>query len=208
MKRGKLIVFEGIDGSGKSTQVLLLNQRLTSSGVETHLFREPGGTVLGEKILSILLAKKEITGGMDPVTEFLLFALARRELIRKKLKPLLEQDCIVILDRFGDSSLAYQGYGRGVKLEFIHQVNNEVTDGIQPSRVFLLDIDPELAMKRIDGGDDRMEKGGIDFFRRVRDGYLEIARTQPEQYHIVDAAKDRDTIHREVWEIITKLGIV
>ncbi len=198
MRRGKLIVFEGIDGAGKTTQVRMLFDLLHKSGADVHQFREPGGTEVGEKVRGVLLARREIETDLDPVAEFLLFAAARRELVRNKLRPLLDGGATVLLDRFGDSSVAYQGYGRGVDVEFIRGINRYVTEGLDPDRGILLDLDPAIARARVGAGTDRLESGGEPFFRRVREGYLEIARGDPERYRVIDAARPPEEVFRDV----------
>ncbi len=204
MKRGKLFVFEGIDGSGKTTQAKRLRDYFLETGQEVQLFREPGATTVGEMIRKILLSGSELDSGIDPLAEFLLFAASRRELVRQFVKPSLEDDHIVILDRFGDSSVAYQGYGRGIDLDFIRDVNSKATFDIEPDLVFLLDMDFSQSLERIAGGDDRMEKSGDDFYRKVRKGYLEIASANPDQYAVIDGSKEPDEIADQVILLLNK----
>ncbi len=176
----------------------MLFDLLHKSGADVHQFREPGGTEVGEKVRGVLLARREIETDLDPVAEFLLFAAARRELVRNKLRPLLDGGATVLLDRFGDSSVAYQGYGRGVDVEFIRGINRYVTEGLDPDRGILLDLDPAIARARVGAGTDRLESGGEPFFRRVREGYLEIARGDPERYRVIDAARPPEEVFRDV----------
>jgi len=205
LTRGKLISFEGIDGSGKSTQAKRVYNHLRNKGIECRLLREPGDTVLGERIRSILLSAAEEGLSMDGYTEYLLFAAARAELCRTVVKPLLETGCTVLLDRFGDSSTAYQGYGHGVDLDFILRTNEIATGGIKPDLTILFDIDPETALTRPGSFDDRIEKRGLDFFRRVRDGFLTLAGKDPERFRIVDASQDIESVTREVVRYIDEL---
>ncbi|MDP8239821.1 MAG: dTMP kinase [Candidatus Hatepunaea meridiana] len=204
MSKGKLITFEGIDGSGKSTQAGKIYAYLTSRNVECKLLREPGGTRSGDLIRSILLSSAVDNLEMNPYTEYLLFVASRAELSRTVIRPLLKEGCTVILDRFGDSSLAYQGYGNGVDVEFIRRTNGIATDGIIPDLTILFDIDPEIAMSRPGDFDDRIEKRGIDFFKRVRDGFLELAQDEPERFRIVDASKDIESVTQEVISIVNE----
>jgi len=205
LTKGKLVTFEGIDGSGKSTQILKAYNHIRGRGVECRLFREPGGTALGESIRSILLSAAEDGLSMDGYTEFLLFAAARSELSHTIIKPLLESGCTVLLDRFADSSTAYQGYGRGVDLDFILRTNGIATGGISPDLTILFDIDPETALTRPGNFDDRIEKQGLDFFRRVRSGFLTLAKSEPGRFKVVDASRNIETIAREVYRCIDEL---
>ena len=204
MKQGRLFVFEGIDGSGKTTQAKRLYDYFQESGKDAQLFREPGATTVGEMIRKILLSCSDLDTGIDPLAEFLLFAASRRELVRHGIQPKLESGSIVIMDRFGDSSVAYQGYGRGVDLDFIHEVNRRATYGIQPDMVFLLDMEVSSSLARIDGGDDRMERSGNEFYSKVRMGYLEIARMNSERYTVIDASLSPVEVSERVISLITK----
>ncbi|NOZ63002.1 MAG: dTMP kinase [Calditrichaeota bacterium] len=202
-KTGFLITFEGIDGCGKSVQVQRLTQKLKSKGIEYILLREPGGTIIAEKIREVLLAKAEEP--MTPVAEFLLFSAARAQLTRQTIIPALEDGKIVILDRFFDSSAAYQGYGRGIELDFIHKVNRMASQRTDPDLTFLLDIDlTEMKKRRELAGKipDRMEDQEHDFFSRVREGYLALARFNSERFCVIDGKKAIDEISREIWREI------
>lgn len=204
MKKGRLFVFEGLDGSGKTTQAVRLRDHFLQDGEDVHLFREPGATAVGEMIRKILLTQNDPDTGIDPLAEFLLFAASRRELTRQEIQPELANASVVILDRFGDSSVAYQGYGRGVDLDFIHEVNLKATYGIQPDMVFLLDMEVSSSLARIDRATDRMERSGVEFFQEVRNGYLEIARLNPERYSIIDASRTPEEVFESVKSLITK----
>ncbi len=135
---------------------------------------------------------------MNRYSEYLLFAASRAELSRWVIAPLLKQDFTVILDRFGDSSLAYQGYGHGVDIEFIRRTNEVATDGLKPDLSILLDIDPETALARLENANDRIESEGVNFFKRVREGFLKIAESEPDRYVVVNAAQDIDSVERDV----------
>ena len=191
---GKLITFEGIDGSGKTTQIDLLESELKQQGISTLVLREPGGTKLSEKIREILLDRDNIA--LSPLAESLLFVAARAQLMAEKIKPALELDLFVICDRFADSTVAYQGYGRGLNVEYLEELNNFATDSIQPDLTIILDVDPEKAALRI-GSDvpDRMELTGIDFFLKVRKGYYEIARCCPHRCVIIDGDQPESKVN-------------
>jgi len=195
---GKLIVFEGIDGSGKTTQAERVYEYLRSKKKLVALFREPGGTPLGEAVRKILLVKEDFRGGIGQKAEYLLFAAARSELTRLIIKPLLEQGITILLDRFGLSSVTYQGYGRGLDIDFINSVNKKVTEGIQPDLIILFDLEPSLALSRVRGSGDRIERNSIDFFQRVREGYLKEIGKKPNLHHIIDASDDIDAVFKQV----------
>ncbi len=184
-----LITFEGIDGSGKTTQSRRLFEFLKERGVKVHLFREPGGTEAGDKIRELLMSFE-----LDPKTELLLFEASRAELM-KVVRPLLERGEVVILDRFTDSTLAYQGYGRGLDLDLIRRLNDLVTGGIKPEVTFLLDLEPSVALKRL------KEKTRFDdpkLLERVRDGYREIAKTEPERVLLIDASRSEEEVFSDI----------
>lgn len=195
-----LISFEGIDGSGKSTQIKLLRERLKEEGHDVHVFREPGGTDISELIRGMLL-NPELD--IDPVTELLLFSSARSQLIAGKVKPLLDKGVIVILDRFYDSTTAYQGYGReSLPLEQIHQVNKVASHGISPDLTFYLRLSPEEAAERTrDHIKDRMEQSGDSFFKKVYDGFEEMARTN-ERFVTVSSAQLPAQTHQEIYSVL------
>ncbi|BAL80888.1 dTMP kinase [Caldisericum exile] len=176
------ISFEGIDGSGKTTQAKLLKVNLEKLGFNVILTKEPGGTELGSYIRKILLNVE-----MDPVSEFLLFASDRKTHVKEVIKPFLSKGFTVISDRFHDSSVAYQGYGRGVPLDFIYYVHNFILEGIIPNITVLVDIDENLSFERIKDA-DRIERLGIDFLRNVRKGYLKIAKNE-DRFFVIDGSK-------------------
>lgn len=198
-----LITFEGIDGCGKSTQIELLKNYLYTLKVVYVVFREPGGTEISEKIRSLLLHD---TGEMDPVTELLLFSAARSQLIREKVIPLLNEKKIVILDRFYDSTTAYQGYGReSADLDSIFSLNRLASHQLTPNITFYLRIKPQLAALRTQNTlKDRMERSGTDFFNKVSEGYDELA-TKEERIFTIDATNSANKIHRQIIELIGDL---
>ncbi|MGQ9806277.1 MAG: dTMP kinase [Chlorobiales bacterium] len=207
-----LITFEGIDASGKSTQIRLLKQYLHANGVEALALREPGGVPLSEQIRAMLLESK---AEMGSVTELLLFSASRAELVRTLVQPAIHQNQIVILDRFYDSTTAYQGYGRGIDLATIHAINQIASLGIKPELTFYLDLLPEDAMMRkfsekslpLSFGKnetplDRMESSGLDFYRRVREGYKTLAREESRRFVEIDALQPVNEIHKRITEIL------
>lgn len=191
-----LITFEGIDGSGKSTQIALLKEKLASKGHSVNVFREPGGTDVSELIRGMLL-NPEIE--INSVTELLLFSSARSQLVGEKVIPALEKDEIVILDRFYDSTVAYQGYGRqSLSLEQIDQINVIASHNLVPDHTFYLRLDLEESAKRTAHmSKDRMEQSGEEFFKRVLAGFDELANKN-ERFRTIDATQSVDDIHQEI----------
>jgi len=207
---GVLITFEGIEGCGKSTQAVLLREFLEGEAREVVTTREPGGTGLGERVRDILLQ----SGALDisPLAELLLYAACRAQIIEEVIRPALTAGSVVICDRFADSTVAYQGYGRQLGPESVSAINGQVIGDITPALTLLLDCDPEMgldrAWKRIKemGGaqEDRFEREALDFHRSVRDGYLEIARREPERVKVIDGSRTVDEIHEEIVGIVGK----
>jgi dTMP kinase len=198
-----LITFEGLDFSGKTTQIKILAKKLKTSGFGVVVVREPGGTAISEKIREILLDKKNLK--MTQVAEILLFSAARNQLVHQVIKPLLESKKIVICDRYYDSTTAYQGYGRGVNLEDVKRINIIATLGITPNITFFVDISIEEIKRRIiaaKSSTDRMESSGDDFYKRARKGFFEIAKMEPERFHILDGSKNVETLEKEIWKIV------
>jgi dTMP kinase len=198
-----LITFEGIDGSGKSTQIDLLKDKLQNAGHKVVVLREPGGTDISELIRGMLL-NPEIE--IDPVTELLLFSSARSQLMAEKVKPLLAENAVVILDRFYDSTTAYQGYGRGsLPLEQVHQINAVASHSIAPDLTFYLKLSLEESAKRTAHMQkDRMEKSGEAFFRRVIQGFDDLAE-QEDRFVTIDASQSQDQVHTQIVEHISIL---
>ncbi len=201
MKQGLFITFEGADGCGKTTQLNLLRDYLENSGYEVVLTREPGGKGLGEKIREILL---NYNGEVSDRCESFLFLADRAQNIDTIVKPAVKSGKIVLCDRHTDSTVAYQGYGRGLDINRINMLNNLATDGIKPDLTFVFDIDTETSMQRVGAEKDRMESAGKEFHTKVRNGYLELAKQEPERIKVIDATKSIDEIHNEVIEIFTK----
>lgn len=191
---GILFSFEGIDGAGKTTQVVRLAQALSDRGHRVTCLREPGGTALGEKIRSLLLDKSDEPP--VPVAELLLFAAARAQIVARQVKPALERGEIVILDRFTDATFAYQGFGRGLPLDQILSIET-IAAGIEPVRTWFLDLTPEESARRrsLRGeATDRMEAEADSFRAQVRAGYLDRARSHPDRIRVLDASEPIESI--------------
>lgn len=199
MTKGLFITFEGGDGCGKTTQIKLLDEYLKNKGYKTLLTREPGSKGLGEKVREILL---NYDGDVSPVCESFLFLADRAQNVDCLIKPALNEGTIVICDRHTDSSVAYQGYGRGLDIDRIKKLNSIATSGLSPDLTIVLDVDVETSQKRVGAEKDRMESAGIEFFERVRQGYLEIAKQEPERVKVVDSTKTIEEIHQEILELI------
>ncbi|WP_243027510.1 dTMP kinase [Thermus albus] len=196
--KGFFLTLEGLDGSGKTTQARLLAQFLEGKGIGVRLTHEPGGGLKG--VRDLLLKGKTLS----PEAEYLLFSADRAEHVRKVILPALEEGHWVISDRYLDSSLAYQGYGRGLSLSWLLEVAKEVTLGLKPHLTLLLDLPPEEALRRVTAP-DRLEGEGLDFFRRVRQGYLELAQAEPERFLIVDAARPVEEVGAAIRSGIQRL---
>jgi len=206
-RKGLFITFEGGEGCGKSTQARLLLNNLEHRNIPAVLTHEPGGTPLGNRIRSILKVKRDFN--ISPRAELFLFAACRAQLIREVILPALDAGRNVICDRFSGSTLAYQGYGRGLGLELIESINSTATSGLKPDFIFLLDLQPEAGLgRKHNTGDDRFEAEHIAFHRRVRDGYLELARCDPGRWIVLEAQQSVEklgkTILDHVWPILNK----
>jgi dTMP kinase len=217
--RGLFVTFEGGEGAGKSTQVGLLRRRLEDEGRRVVQLREPGGTKFGEELREILLSSSKLATR----TELLLFLAARSELVDKMIRPALNAGIDVICDRFTDSTLAYQGYGRGLDLNLIRTLNDSVIDGCAPDVTVLLDIDPDVGLHRVseESAGDAIEGhwqaglslqeagaakgkrvGGRDaaFHRKVRRGYLSIAKAEPGRVLLLDATRAEEDLATAIWQ--------
>ena len=199
----QFITFEGIDGSGKSTQIKFLEKKLKELNKSVKIFREPGSTVLSENIRNILLNKKHI--GLSSNSESLLFAAARAQLTIEKIQPALNDNCIVVCDRYIDSTVAYQGYGRGLVIENIKKINSIATLGLVPSLTFVLDIDPKITKDRMDNEiNDRIESVGINFFKRIRNGYKEIIKENPSRCIEINANQTPEEVFNDIFKVVLK----
>ena len=199
---GFFLSFEGSEGCGKSTQIALLRARLEKAGRRVEVLREPGGTEMGESIRHLLQHAKE-GATMTPESELLLFAASRAQIVREKIRPLLESGTFVILDRFLDSTTVYQGLARGLPLESVRAINAFAIGGTLPQLTLVLDMDTHTAWQRIHATGrelDRMESQPPEFFEKVRRGYLEVAAAEPHRIQVIDASSPPQVVHDAVWE--------
>ncbi|MBQ7125897.1 dTMP kinase [bacterium] len=202
MEKGLFITFEGADGCGKTTQLNLLKEYLEQKGYEVVVTREPGGKGLGEKVREILL---NYDGEVSDRCESFLFLADRAQNIDIIVNPAINLGKIVLCDRHTDSSVAYQGYGRGLDIEQINKLNALATNNRKPDLTLVFDVDIETSMQRVGQEKDRMESAGKEFFNRVRNGYLEIAKQEPERIKVVDSTKSIDKVKIDVINIVEGL---
>lgn len=202
---GTFVTLEGPEGAGKTTQVKLLSKQLTKLGVPHIVTRDPGGTPLGKQVRRILL-----TPGISvaPMTELLLYQADRAQHVAEVIRPALEEGKLVLCDRFIDSSIAYQGYGRSIDIKLIRQLNELSTGGLKPVLTILFDIQSADGLSRLHpGGHDRIEREALDFHTRVREGYHALAEEEPKRWRILDAAKPLSTVQVEFTKILSdRLG--
>lgn len=203
--RGKFITVEGTDGAGKSTQIELLVKYLQHRGFEVVVTREPGGTSISEKIREIILDVEN--SEMSDITEALLYAASRAQHISQKIKPAVEAGKVVICDRFVDSSIAYQGYARGLKMSLIEDVNGYAVDGMIPDATLFFDIKPEIGIARKKNVQslDRIEKETLDFHYKVYNGYKELLQKYPKRMKRIDAQKNVEEVHAQVVEVLKEI---
>jgi dTMP kinase len=208
---GAFITFEGIEGSGKSTQIALLHDHLVRMGRAVTLTREPGGTPIGDQIRKVLL--DPANENLDATAELMLYAASRAQHLREVIRPALGEGRIVLCDRFSDATLAYQGYGRGLSVQTIRELDRIVTAGLRPDLTLLLDIDALAGLGRARGrnatqglhGEARFENEDIAFHTRVRDGYNRLAGEEPGRICIVNAARAPQSVHEEILRIVGPL---
>lgn len=206
--KGLFITFEGTEGSGKSTQISLLADSLKAGGRELTLTREPGGTPIGDQVRKILLDPSN--RALDPRAELLLYAASRAQHLAERIAPALEAGKIVLCDRFSDATLAYQGYGRGLDIEMIRALDRIVTAGLRPRLTVLLDLDVVAGLSRARGRNSssglehegRFENEDIAFHERVRQGYLALAKREPERIRVVDAARTPEEVQKDIRKIV------
>ncbi len=198
------ITFEGGEGSGKTLQARALYRRLSKLAIPALLTHEPGGTSLGRK-LAHWLKWTEVTD-ISPLTELLMFNASRAQLVDKVIQPNLMGGKVIICDRHADSTTAYQGYGRGLDLEMVKAINNVATRGLSPSLTILLDVPADEGLRRKrHKKHDRFEQEDIDFHRRVREGYLKLAASEPKRWLVIDARQSREKIKELIWQKVRQL---
>lgn len=209
---GHLIAFEGIDGSGKTTQATLLAGRLERDyGLRVQRLREPGGTTLGERIRQMVT--QDLETPISPLAELFLFVAARAQLVEDVLLPALAAGDVVVCDRFAGSTLAYQGYGRGLDLQLIRSALQAATQGVEPDLTVLLDLEVQVGLKRKRGQRsgtqlsllDRFEDEDVSFGERVREGYLKLALTDPDRWQVLDASGSVEQMAEAIWERVSRL---
>ncbi|OGW36887.1 MAG: dTMP kinase [Nitrospirae bacterium GWC2_56_14] len=208
--RGWFITFEGIEGSGKSSQISLLTDYLRSNHRAVTLTREPGGTPIGDQVRKILLDPGNKI--LDPSAELLLYAASRAQHLKEVIRPALQSGAIVLCDRFSDATLAYQGYGRGLDLAMIHALDRLVTAGMRPDLTIVLDVEAAVGLARARGRNNqqgleaeaRFENEALAFHERVRQGYLTLAREAPDRMKIVDAALPPLLVQEKIREIVDR----
>lgn len=199
----KFITFEGIDGSGKTTQISLLSSYLTENGIDNVVIREPGNTILSEQIRELLLSNKS---QMDSKSELLLFEAARANLVDSFIKPTLESGKIVISDRFYDSTTAYQGFGRQLDKKTIQELNNFATSGLTPDLTIYLKVSLSESKKRSQNKNkDRMELAGDEFFKRVITGFNTIASEEPKRVKVIESKHSITRVHKEIINFVKKI---
>ena len=199
---GTFITLEGIDGCGKTTQAALLARALKMNDVEVVLVREPGGTVISERVRDVLL--DPANKAMAPECELLLYEASRAQLVREVIEPALARGATVICDRFYDSTYAYQHGGRGLSEELVDACNQFGSCGLRPSCTLVFDLEPEVALARATkGGADRLEAEGLAFQRRIREAYLKLAEREPERVHVVDAVGTPEEVFMRLTHVLT-----
>lgn len=204
--KGLFITFEGNDGSGKSSVIEAIREELTNRGYNTIYTREPGGSKIAEKIREVILDVDNL--GMDDKTESLLYAASRREHVMKTIRPALEEGKVILCDRFLDSSLAYQGYARGIGIDEVYNMNKFATDGLLPDLTILVCVRPEIGLARIKnnhrGELDRLELEKMAFHQKVYEGYLEVQKKFPDRIVIVNGEATREEVRKDALEVVIK----
>ena len=200
---GLLITFEGGEGCGKSTQIAALKARLEAMGKTVVQTREPGGTALGESVRS-LLQHDDAGQGMSPEAELLLFAASRAQHVRELIVPAIAEGQIVLCDRFLDSTTVYQGVARAIDSKKVDTINQFAIGDIMPDLTILIDLPPEIGLARVharsDGQLDRMEKEAIEFFQAVRQGYLDLAKSEPKRFLVLDGSQSVEELETQIWQ--------
>lgn len=198
------ITFEGGEGSGKTFQARALYRKLSQLAIPVLLTHEPGGTLLGKKLARWLRWAQDT--GISPLTELLMFNASRAQLVEEIVRPHLKGGKVVICDRYADSTIAYQGYGRGLSLETVRAINSVATQGLNPSLTVLLDIPAEAGLTRKGARKrDRFEQEALAFHQRVREGYLKLAASEPERWLVIDATQSKEKIKEIIWQKVRQL---
>ncbi len=198
------ITFEGAEGSGKSSQARALYRRLSKLAIPALLTHEPGGTSVGKRLARCLKWAQDT--GISPLTELLMFNASRAQLVEEVIQPNLKGGKVVICDRYADSTITYQSYGRGLDLELVKAINNAATGGLNPGLTVLLDIPAEEGLTRKGAKRrDRFEQEDIDFHQRVRAGYLKLAAAEPQRWLVIDATRPKDEIAKIIWQKVRQL---
>lgn len=206
--KGKFITFEGCEGVGKSRQIKMLERYLSDNNIKYFLTREPGGTNVSEQIRSVILDGRNTT--MTDECEALLYAAARVQLLKEEIAPRLEKGELVLCDRYVDSSFAYQGYARGLGVQFVEKINDYAIKNFTPDYTVFLSLPPEQAFKRKGGVDktDRLELSGMEFHNKVYQGYLDLARLNPERFIVIDASGEREETHEKIISALKAKGVI
>jgi dTMP kinase len=203
---GLFITMEGPDGSGKSTQIRLLAERLGERGIHYLTTREPGGTPISDKIRALLLDPSH--GEMAPKTEALLYAASRAQHVAEVISPALARGEVVLCDRYIDASLAYQATGLHLSHEYVRRLSVEATDGLWPTRTYLIDVPVEIGIERAAKsrglGLDRIEQRALDYHRRVRERFLQLAAEEPERFCVIDGTRTTDEVSELIWEDVRR----
>jgi len=205
------ITFEGVEGSGKTTQIKRLKRYLTQKGVPCKVTREPGGCSIGEKVRKILLNPDHLE--MIPLSELLLYEAARSQHVKEVIEPLLKKGEVVLCDRFNDATIAYQGYGRNLDLEWIEKLNRLSSHGIKPDVTFLLDCPSRMGLKRAlkrnrtlkKEKEERFEREKVQFHNRVRRGYLSIAKKEPHRVKMIDTRQGEEKVFEKIRRVVDEL---
>ncbi len=206
--KGKFITFEGCEGVGKSHQIRFLEEYLKKNNIPYYLTREPGGSVIAEQIRKVILDGKNKE--MTPACEALLYASARVQLLDEKIKPVLESGTLVLCDRYVDSSLAYQGYGRRLGEDFVKKINSYALNNFMPDVTLFLDLEPEKAFLRKGGADkgDRLEQSGMEFHKRVYEGYKALVKEYPNRIVDIDASGTKEQTQEKIIIALKNKGII
>jgi len=205
-KKGTFITFEGGEGSGKSTHIDRLVTRLRHEGYHVLIAREPGGTEVGEQIRHILQYSKQ-SAAMVPATELLLFCASRAQLVQQVIRPALNDGQVVICDRFFDSTTVYQGVGRKIDPQAVAAINNFAVGTNLPDLTLVIDLDPRIGLERARGRElfDRMENQSLEFYDRVRQGYLALAECESQRVKVIDGSQAIEAIAKQIWSLVTSV---